>query len=113
MPRNMECIVSELTQRSDPIARAFHRMVTTQNVEDRDDESQNGQIATREELLGGAIISQDASRDASLTAIVEHLARLKPFQEWSQIRYLDLSHQNLSMVSGLRDCVPALEILNM
>ncbi|KAG2178166.1 hypothetical protein INT43_003419, partial [Umbelopsis isabellina] len=97
----------------DPIARAFHRIVTTQNAEDRDDESQNGKITTREELLEGALISQEASRDTSLTTIVDHLARLKPFQEWCQIRYLDLSHQNLSMVSGLRDCVPALEILNI
>jgi hypothetical protein len=83
-----------------------------QNCHD-DRRSQSAQVAVRGEVNDAILIRKEDELDASLTTIIERLACLRPFEEWNQIRYLDLSHQNLSAISGLRDCVPLLEVLNM
>jgi len=96
----------------DPIAQAFHRIVARCDPQDyREDRcSQGAQVASRGEVSESAL-KRDTDQDASLATIVEHLAHLRPFGEWNHIRFLDLSHQNLSVISGLRECVPSLEVL--
>jgi hypothetical protein len=74
---------------------------------------QAAHVSVRDEVNDGIVVRKEDEQDVSLDVIVEHLARLCPYEEWGNIRYLDLSHQNLSAISGLRDCVPFLEVLNM
>ncbi|KAG2187133.1 hypothetical protein INT44_004803 [Umbelopsis vinacea] len=96
----------------DPIKQVFQRMVTVHDHHD-DGRPQAAHIALRGEINDGMVVRKEDEQDISLGVIVEHLARLRPYEEWSSIRYLDLSHQNLSAISGLRDCVPLLEVLNI
>ncbi|KAI8577182.1 hypothetical protein K450DRAFT_253253 [Umbelopsis ramanniana AG] len=99
----------------DPIKQVFQKMVTVHDQHGHHDDrrTQAAHITLRGEANDGMVVRKEDEQDISLGVIVEHLARLRPYEEWSNIRYLDLSHQNLSAISGLRDCVPLLEVLNI